>query len=123
MDLLLSIPISSHGPLSGFVCADPGFTIIFALIRPIICDDLSSMTPWCPGNAPSCCDCCCSSHNKGFVPRIVDNLFVSPNSFESWGVDDIESTVNMEHICFIVDCNVEFIEDVGDVICRQIELS
>src|SRR5882757_6448066 len=116
MDVFLSISISGHRPLPGFVCLHSRFTVILALIGSIICDDLSPMAPWGSGYASSCCDGCCCSYNECLMPWVVDYFFVSPNSRESWRVDDIESTIDMEYICFIVDCNVEFVEDMGDVV-------
>src|SRR5882757_731154 len=103
MNLFLSVSISGHGPFPGFMCANSCFAVFLTLIGPVVCDDLSPMTSWGSGYAPSCCDCCCGSHNKGFVPWIINHFFISPNPFKSWGVDNIESTVNMEHVRFIVD--------------------
>ena len=46
------------------------------------------------------------------MPWIVDNCFIFFDLFKSWGVGNIESTVDMEHVGFIVDGNVKFVEDV-----------
>src|SRR5229473_2343631 len=121
MNLFLSISISGYGPFPSFMCVKSCFAVFLALIRPVICDDLSPMAPWGSRYTPSCCYCCCGSHNKGFVPWVVDNLLVSPDSLEFWRIDNMESAVHMEHVCFVVDINVEFVEDMGDVIFRQIE--
>src|SRR5882757_9263601 len=123
MNLFLSLSISGHRPLSCFVCANPCFAILLTLIGSIICNDLSPVTPWCSGDASSCRNCCCCSHKERFMPGIVNHLPIPSNFFESWGIDNIASAVDMKHVGFIVNGNVEFVEDEGEVIFREVELS
>src|SRR5882757_9225890 len=121
MNLFLSISVSGHQPLPGFVCANPCFAVFLTLIGSIVCDDLSPMTPWGSGDTSSCCDGCCCSYKERLMPWVVNHLSVPSDFFESWGVDNIESAVDMKHIGLIVDSNVKFIKDVGEVVCREVE--